>query len=160
MATELSQQSLQVTTSTAIMSLWALKRLIYKMLENRKAGKNQIVRGEQSLKKLNLQDKQLDLMTLTDVEIKEFRKQLNKYAVDFAVMKDKIAGMHTVFFKGQDINRVYEGLEKACTASLDIKPIKAKEPMPVVMTKAITRAEAMNEANKAHGKIKNKQQAR
>lgn len=55
-----------------------------------------------------------------------FKRELNKYAVDFSIKKDTETQNYTVFFKGQDVDRVYKGLQK-CVENFQKgskKPIK------------------------------------
>jgi len=134
MATELNAQAIEVTTRATAITLAALKSIIQTLIENR----HSIEHGEQGLKKLNLQNKQLESVELSGEDIKDFKKQLNKYSVDFSVMKDKTTGHHTIYFKAQDTDRVYTGLEN-CIKNLSIDR-HSKKPIKEVIESAVERA--------------------
>ena len=108
MAADLQEQAVQVEWKAAKITAAALKGLIEQFLANRK----KITHGEQSLKKLNLQGKKLESIELTGEDMQAFKRELNKYAVDFSIKKDTETQNYTVFFKGQDVDRVYKGLQK------------------------------------------------
>lgn len=127
MSAELQEQALQVTWKTTEISAAALKTLIKTLIDN----KGRIEHGEQSLKKLNIQNRQLESVKITGEDMKVFRRELKRYSVDFSIKRDLSAGNYTVFFKGQDVDRVYKGLQK-CLNDLDI----GKKPMKEVMQEA------------------------
>lgn len=108
MAADLQEQAVQVEWKAAKITAAALKGLIEQILANRE----KITHGEQSLKKLNLQGKKLESIELTGEDMQAFKRELNKYAVDFSIKKDTETQNYTVFFKGQDVDRVYKGLQK------------------------------------------------
>ena len=130
MPVELGEQAVQVAFRGSTITLALLRTLVQNALDSR----HRIEHGEQGLKKLNLQGKQLESVKLTSEDIKEFRQHLNRHAVDFSVMKDKVTGEYSVFFKGQDIDRVYTGLEKTLQTALD--RMDAKKPIKEVMEQA------------------------
>lgn len=108
MAADLGEQAVMVMYKTGSeMTLTMLKAIIQRLLEKN----TELQHGEQSMKALNLQGKKLEHVELSGQDIKEFRKALRKYAVDFSVMQDKTAGTYSVFFKGQDTDRIYAGLK-------------------------------------------------
>jgi hypothetical protein len=127
LSAELQEQALQVTWKTTEISAAALKTLIKTLLDN----KGRIEHGEQSLKKLNIQNRQLESVKITGEDMKTFRRELKRYSVDFSIKRDLSAENYTVFFKGQDVDRVYKGLQK-CLNDLDI----GKKPMKEVMQEA------------------------
>lgn len=131
MAGELGEQAIKVEWKAVEITAEALKALIRQLIEN----KDKIKHGQQSLSKLNTQGKKLEQIELTGEDMKNFRRELNKYSVDFSVMKDRTSGNHTVFFKGQDIDRVYAGLQK-CVQDFS----KGKRPIKEVMRDAEEKA--------------------
>lgn len=139
MPVELGEQAIQVIFRASTITLELLRMLAQNALDRR----NQIEHGKQSLQKLNLQGKQLESVKLTGQDITAFKRQLNKHSVDFSVMKDNSTGEYSVYFKGQDTDRVYAGLEKvlqtAITRSDSKKPIK--EVMEQAIQKSAQRAE-------------------
>ena len=108
MSVGLGEQAIEVEWSATKVTAKTIKEIIQALL----AGRNELSRGSQSLKKLNLHERQLESVELSGNDIRAFRRELNKYAVDFAVMKNKGTGTFSVFFKAQDVDRVYSGLEK------------------------------------------------
>lgn len=108
MAADLGEQAVMVMYKTGSeITLTMLKVIIRNLLEKN----NTLQHGEQSMKALNMQGKRLEHMELPGQDIKEFRKALRKYAVDFSVLQDKTAGTYSVFFKSQDTDRIYAGLK-------------------------------------------------
>lgn len=138
MADDLQGTALQLTYQGTIGSLKVLLGLAKIALDERQS--NQIVHGRQSLKSLNNQGRQLESVNLSGEDIAAFRKELKQYNVDFAVMKNKDTGEHTVFFKAQDVDRVYKGLGK-CVKGISLDKETDKKPMKDVMDKAIQKAE-------------------
>lgn len=136
MAADLQEQAVQVEWKAAKITAAALKGLIEKILANRE----KITHGEQSLKKLNLQGKKLESIELTGEDMQAFKRELNKYAVDFSIKKDTETQNYTVFFKGQDVDRVYKGLQK-CVENFQKG---SKKPIKEVMKEAEEKAAQRN----------------
>lgn len=108
MAADLGEQAVMIMYKTGSeITLTMLKAIIQKLLEKN----NVLQHGEQSMEALNMQGKKLEHVELPGQDIKEFRKALRKYAVDFSVLRDNAAGTYSVFFKGQDTERIYAGLK-------------------------------------------------
>lgn len=138
MTTNLQEQAVQIIFKASSITLAGLKSVIQLALQNR----NSIEHGQQSLKKLNLQGKKLESVEISGEDIKAFRRELNKYSVDFAIMKDAETQNYTVFFKGQDVDRVYTGLQK-CVANFEKGQ---KKPMKEAMQEAEQKAAEKNTA--------------
>lgn len=136
MAADLQEQAVQVEWKAAKITAAALKGLIEQILANRK----KITHGEQSLKKLNLQGKKLESIELTGEDMQAFKRELNKNAVDFSIKKDTETQNYTVFFKGQDVDRVYKGLQK-CVENFQKG---SKKPIKEVMKEAEEKAAQRN----------------
>lgn len=60
---------------------------------------------------------QLEEIGVKDQELKELRKELNKYGVKFSVMRDKKTGEHTVFFQSRDLKMMELAFNKAVERS-------------------------------------------
>lgn len=133
MAAELSEQAVRVEWRATEITAQMLKELIQQLVNAR----NRVQFGEQKLSKLNRQGKQLESVDLHGQDIKAFRQQLRKYSVDFSVMRDRNTGVYSVFFKSQDIDRVYAGLTR-CVEQMDT----SRRPMKEVMREAEQRAAA------------------
>ena len=125
MPIENQEQAVRVSVKTAEISFRVLKNLIETMLANRERTQH----GEQKLSKLNLQNRQLESVEINDSDLKALRRELNKYSVDFSIFKERNSENHTVYFKGQDVDRVYQGLSN-CIKNFDKeslkKPVKEK----------------------------------
>ena len=125
MPLENQEQAVRVSVKTAEISFRVIKNLIETLLANRERTQH----GEQKLSKLNLQNRQLESVEITDSDLKALRRELNKYSVDFSIFKEKNSENHTVYFKGQDVERVYQGLSN-CIKDFDKekmrKPVKEK----------------------------------
>lgn len=67
--------------------------------------------GQMSLKALSAQGRQLESVEVPGEDVQRLRRELKKYHVDFTVMRDKETGKCEVYFKSQDVERVYKGLE-------------------------------------------------
>jgi hypothetical protein len=128
MAADLQEQAVQVEWKAAKITAAALKGLIEQILANRE----KITHGEQSLKKLNLQGKKLESIELTGEDMQAFKRELNKYAVDFSIKKDTETQNYTVFFKGQDVDRVYKGLVNGQVLTEQLLVLSQKPELPSI----------------------------
>lgn len=146
MAGELQESTVQVMYKGANITLDILKSLIQTLVQNR----DKITHGEQSVKKLNLQGKQLESVKLSGEDIKTFKRELKRHGVDFSVMKDRTTGEYSVFFKAQDIDRVYNGLEK-CIKGFVAEKVKERKPIKEAMENAKKKAaEQAQSKEKSH----------
>lgn len=130
----MQEQALSVNWKISEITVKALMGLIKTLVENN----HKIVHGQQSLKKLNRQDKALENVELFGKDIAVFRKELKRYEVDFSVKKNKETGEYTVFFKSQDINRVHKGLENVVK---NFDKEEKKKPMKETMEQAEQKAQ-------------------
>lgn len=156
MAADLQEQAVQVEWKAAKITAAALKGLIEQILANR----GKITHGEQSLKKLNLQGKKLESIELTGEDMQAFKRELNKYAVDFSIKKDTETQNYTVFFKGQDVDRVYKGLQK-CVENFQKgskKPGKLEKPLSLRSQKKAARESARKHSARLKQLDKNTEQ--
>jgi hypothetical protein len=138
-AESLGEQTVQVGWRTLKVTLQALMALIKHVLENQ----DKLQHSQLRLSKLNLQELKSGRVEFSSADMKNFRQELNKHAVDFSIVKGSAQGHYTVFFKGQDIDRVYAGLRK-CMQNVDKTH---KRPMREVMRDA--EKAAMNRASKS-----------
>lgn len=69
--------------------------------------------GEQSIARLNRQQRPLENSEINAEELSNIKRQLKSYAVDFAVTKDKASGSYHLWFKAQDLERVQFALQNA-----------------------------------------------
>ncbi len=111
----LVEQAVQIMLRSSTITLTVLLQAAQSAVQRH----NGLQYGEQKIQKFNMHGKQLENVALMDEDLRPFRKELNRYGVDFAVVKDIKTGEHSVFFKGQDTDRVYRALEADLEETLD-----------------------------------------
>ena len=77
-------------------------------------------------------------MELPAGELRDIKKQLNQYGVDFAVLRDGKEKV-SLYFKAQDVDRVYKGMQKC----LNQRQQPKKKPIRMLLAKAIEKSKAM-----------------
>lgn len=98
--------------------------------------------GEQSLRQLNHQGRQLSQVDLDNKAVHKVKRQLKEYAVDFAVTKgsgDKLQ----LWFKGQDAERVQAALEN-CIADMGKEKSLSIPTLQEVCDRAKVKLEELN----------------
>ena len=60
---------------------------------------------------------QLEEIPVEEAELKELKKELNKYGVKFSVMKDKETGKYSVFFQAKDMKMMEKAFKNALARS-------------------------------------------
>ena len=60
---------------------------------------------------------QLEEIPVEEAELKELKKELNKYGVKFSVMKDKETGKYSVFFQAKDMKMMEKAFKNALATS-------------------------------------------
>lgn len=111
MAVELGEQTVQVEYRAARITGRMLLRIMETLLHRLTAQREGIVRGEQSMKQLNHHDRALESVTITDRDMKAIRRELNRYGVDYAIMKEPGSDTHKLFFKGRDVQQIHDALQ-------------------------------------------------
>lgn len=107
---EIGEQAAQVLCPTGIdITAEVVRRIIEMMLSQ---NKDKLQHDKHSMKSFNKHDQEFENVEIKSEDLKVLKRQLKKYGVDFAIMKDKENGNSSVFFKARDSNRMYEGLEK------------------------------------------------
>lgn len=94
---------------------------------------------------------QLEEIPVEEAELKELKKELNRYGVKFSVMKDKESGKYSVFFQAKDM-KVMDKAFKHALAELE-KKTERKESIH----KNIEKFKEMAKNAVSKEKIKNKQ---
>lgn len=67
---------------------------------------------------------QLENVNVSDKDIKELKKNLNKYGVQFSVMKDRKEGGYTLFFQSKDVAVMEKALNNVMEKALKKNKIK------------------------------------
>lgn len=94
---------------------------------------------------------QLEEIPVEETELKELKKELNRYGVKFSVMKDKESGKDSVFFQAKDMKVMDKAFKHALSESE--KKTERKESIH----KNIEKFKEMAKNSVSKDKIKNKQ---
>ena len=94
---------------------------------------------------------QLEEIPVEEAELKELKKELNRYSVKFSVMKDKESGKYSVFFQAKDMKVMDKAFKHALSESE--KKTERKESIH----KNIEKFKEMAKNSVSKDKIKNKQ---
>ncbi len=94
---------------------------------------------------------QLEEIPVEEAELKELKKELNRYGVKFSVMKDKESGKYSVFFQAKDMKVMDRAFKHALAESE--KKTERKESIH----KNIEKFKDMAKNTVSKDKVKNKQ---
>ena len=94
---------------------------------------------------------QLEEIPVEEAELKELKKELNRYGVKFSVMKDKESGKYSVFFQAKDMKVMDKAFKHALAESE--KKTERKESIH----KNIEKFKEMAKNTVSKDKVKNKQ---
>ncbi|HFR5314868.1 TPA: PcfB family protein [Streptococcus agalactiae] len=94
---------------------------------------------------------QLEEIPVEEAELKELKKELNRYGVKFSVMKDKESGKYSVFFQAKDMKVMDRAFKHALAQSE--KKTERKESIH----KNIEKFKEMTKNTVSKDKVKNKQ---
>lgn len=94
---------------------------------------------------------QLEEIPVEESELKELKKELNRYGVKFSVMKDKESGKYSVFFQAKDMKVMDKAFKHALSESE--KKTERKESIH----KSIEKFKEMAKNTVSKDKVKNKQ---
>lgn len=94
---------------------------------------------------------QLEEIPVEEAELKELKKELNRYGVKFSVMKDKESGKYSVFFQAKDMKVMDKAFKYALAESE--KKTERKESIH----KNIEKFKEMAKNSVSKDKVKNKQ---
>ncbi|HEL1224963.1 PcfB family protein [Streptococcus equi subsp. zooepidemicus] len=116
-------------------------------------GLGKLVNAEGSEVKLKdmVKKGQLEEIPVEEAELKEIKKELNRYGVKFSVMKDKETGKYSVFFQAKDMKVMDKAFKHALSESE--KKTERKESIH----KNIEKFKEMAKNSVSKDKIKNKQ---
>ena len=94
---------------------------------------------------------QLEEIPVEEAELKELKKELNKYGVKFSVMKDKETGKYSVFFQAKDMKMMEKAFKNALARS------ERKTEQKESIRKNIEKFKEMAKNTVSKDKVKNKQ---
>ena len=94
---------------------------------------------------------QFEEIPVEEAELKELKKELNRYGVKFSVMKDKESGKYSVFFQAKDMKVMDKAFKHALSESE--KKMERKESIH----NNIEKFKEMAKNSVSKDKVKNKQ---
>lgn len=94
---------------------------------------------------------QLEEINVQDAELKELKKELNKFGVNFSVMKDKGTGVHSVFFQAKDTKVMNKAFQNVLTS------IEKSEKRKTSIRDSISQLKEMTKNLVSKDKVKHKQ---
>ena len=116
-------------------------------------GLGKLVNAEGSEVKLKdmVKKGRLEEIPVEEAELKELKKELNRYGVKFSVMKDKETGKYSVFFQAKDMKVMDKAFKHALAQS------EKKTARKESIHKNIEKFKEMAKNSVSKDKIKNKQ---
>ena len=133
----IEEQAIRVEVSAARIAgrgIIDVLQLVMQRLEQRQY-------GEQSMKQLNKQGRQLVPVDVDNSTIRTVKQQMKQYAVDFAITKEKDTDKMFLWFKSQDVDRVEQALKNCIAACKDEQGPKLEQ----ICEKAKEQAAAVNQ---------------
>ena len=123
MQEEVENKTVNLAIKTAKISVRVLYKGLKAFMNHQKkkaVQKDSPLIGEQSVKELIGQGQGVSSMPIGDSGVKDFKKSCNKYGVDFAIVRDKVADppQYTVFFKAKDADAITNVLKEYATKQM------------------------------------------
>lgn len=94
---------------------------------------------------------QLEEINVKDGELKELKKELNRYGVNFSIMRDKESGNHSVFFQAKDTKVMDQAFKNV------LGNIEKKEKTKESIHNKIEKFKEISKNSISKDKVKNKQ---
>lgn len=118
---EVAKESVKVIykgTEVTSQVIDSLIRLYLKYKQEQKAEKKT---GEKSIKELNKTEKKLESITIAQEDLRGLKRELKKFGIDFAVVKNQKDNTYEIYFKGSNINQIKHSLENYLAQRLKIE---------------------------------------
>ena len=113
---EVSDKTLNLEIKAAKITAKLIIQQIKKLLKEAKkfGGMEKFVseKGNEVKLKDLVQKGQLEEITIKETELKRLKKELNKYGVNFSVMKDKKTKQYSLFFQAKDVKIMDKAFKK------------------------------------------------
>lgn len=152
---EIARKTLNMEVKAVKVTAKLLLRLLKKLIkEAEKLGglEKLVSRNGNEVKLKDMVKKgQLEEIPVEETELKELKKELNRYGVKFSVMKDKETGKNSVFFQAKDM----KVMDKAFKHALSVSEKKAKRKESI--HKNIEKFKEMTKNTVSKDKVKDKQ---
>ena len=152
---EIARKTLNIEVRAAKVTgklVWDLLKKLMKEVE-KLGGLEKLVNANGNEVKLKdmVKKGQLEEIPVEEAELKELKKELNRYGVKFSVMKDKESGKYSVFFQAKDMKVMDKAFKHALSESE--KKMERKESIH----KNIEKFKEMAKNSVSKDKVKNKQ---
>ena len=152
---EIARKTLNIEVRAANVTgklVWDLLKKLMKEVE-KLGGLEKLVNANGNEVKLKdmVKKGQLEEIPVEEAELKELKKELNRYGVKFSVMKDKESGKYSVFFQAKDMKVMDKAFKHALSESE--KKTERKESIH----KNIEKFKEMAKNSVSKDKVKNKQ---
>ena len=152
---EIARKTLNLEIKAAKVTGKLLLALLKKLMKEAKklGGLEKLVKVNGNEVKLKDMAKkgQLEEIPVEEAELKELKKELNKYGVKFSVMKDKETGKYAVFFQAKDMKMMEKAFKNALARS------ERKTERKESVRKNIEKFKEMAKNTVSKDKVKNKQ---
>ncbi|WP_029140956.1 PcfB family protein [Streptococcus agalactiae] len=152
---EIARKTLNMEVKAGKVTAKLLLTLLKKLMKEAEklGGLEKLVNANGNEVKLKVMVKkgQLEEIPVEEAELKELKKELNRYGVKFSVMKDKESGKYSVFFQAKDMKVMDKAFKHALAESE--KKTERKESIH----KNIEKFKEMAKNTVSKDKVKNKQ---
>lgn len=85
--------------------------------------------GEQSLRTLNKKNTQLEVIDVSNEDIKGIKRGLKKHGVNFAVVKESQENNYSLYFQAKDVAQIKKAIEvhmQSAIKNLEQEPLEKK----------------------------------
>ena len=152
---EIARKTLNMEVKAAKVTARLLISLLKKLMKEAEklGGLEKLIKTNGSEVKLKdmVKKGQLEEIPVQEAELKELKKELNRYGVKFSVMKDKETGKNSVFFQAKDM----KVMDKAFKHALSVSEKKAERKESI--HKNIEKFKEMTKNTVSKDKVKDKQ---
>ena len=156
---EINNRAINLEVKVAKLSAKAILEIMKKVIDEANSANQSLAKhidGKVKTNSKKLKDMvkkgQLENIDLGKGELKEFKKQLNKYGVNFSVMKNKESGLYSVFFQAKDTKVIDMSFKKA------IIKYEKKENKRESTKKTLENFKEKAKLTKTKNKVRNKHQ--
>ena len=102
------------------------RKLLISML---KLVQEKLSNGEQSLRTLNKKNTQLEVIDVSNEDIKGIKRGLKKHGVNFAVVKESQENNYSLYFQAKDVAQIKNAIEvhlQSAIKNLEQEPLEKK----------------------------------
>lgn len=100
------------------------RKLLISML---KLVQEKLSNGEQSLRTLNKKNTQLEVIDVSNEDIKGIKRGLKKHGVNFAVVKESQENNYSIYFQAKDVAQIKKAIEvhmQSAIKNLEQEPLE------------------------------------